>query len=354
MTDERATSRPLRALWLVVGLWISGRSAAIWYALPTSELSTSPSPNRSTPLIANAHGEGIIQRRASVDAMFPRPAALLLVAQSPQPTRLALPQIAMRIPSLDVELNDADSGTDPERMVAVWVKPVASTASATSPSPRAAAFARLSPAVEPHSDRWSASTWFLARSGASPALASGGQLGGSQIGGRADYALTHGVFLTSRISSPLRAQGGREATIGIGVRRKAFGAIVEQRIALDGSAHSRSSATVYGGFSEAALPANFRLDAYGQAGLVSRDAFADGALRVEHSIVERGSARLSVGAGVWGAAQPGVARVDIGPQVVARVPFAGRLFRASAEWRQRVAGNANPGSGPTFTLGADF
>lgn len=223
--------------------------------------------------------------------------------------------------------------------------------------PRPIPIAGLSGPQAPSSlalSRWSASTWLLARSSGTASLASAGQLGGSQAGGRANYTLSRSLFLTSRISSPLDSRSGGEATLGLGIRRGAVGFIVEQRIALGSQSKNRLSATVYGGFSETQLPANFRLDGYGQAGLVSHDAFADGALRIERTLAERGTARLSLGGGIWGAAQPGVARVDVGPQVVARLPLAGRLFRASLEWRQRVAGNANPGSRPTVTLGADF
>ena len=63
---------------------------------------------------------------------------------------------------------------------------------------------------------------------------------------------------------------------------------------------------------------------------------------------------LSVGAGLWGGAQPGVSRIDIGPQIVARIAVAETSLRVSAEWRQRVAGDAAPASGPSVTVGFDF
>ena len=192
------------------------------------------------------------------------------------------------------------------------------------------------------------------RGGSGNSLASGGQLGGSQLGGRVNYALAHGLFLTSRVSSPLEANFGREGTIGIGYRHGSVGIIAEQRIGLDHGAKRRPSVTAYGGFSDFVLPARFRLDGYAQAGFVGHDGFGDGALRVKHMLTTIGRARLSGGGGVWGAFQPGVARVDVGPQIVVRVPVIGHVVRASAEWRQRIAGNASPGSGPAFTLGADF
>jgi hypothetical protein len=105
------------------------------------------------------------------------------------------------------------------------------------------------------------------------------------------------------------------------------------------------------------LPLDLELDAYGQAGAVWRgriDPFADGALRVTHEVASIGKARLSLGGGIWGAAQRDAARLDVGPSAVATLPLAGQPVKLSIDWRQRVAGNARPGSGPALTLGADF
>ena len=62
--------------------------------------------------------------------------------------------------------------------------------------------------------------------------------------------------------------------------------------------------------------------------------------------------QFSAGLGVWGGAQPGVYRVDAGP----RITHARAQQRASVhlDWRQRLAGNAAPGSGPAVTLAGDF
>jgi hypothetical protein len=104
----------------------------------------------------------------------------------------------------------------------------------------------------------------------------------------------------------------------------------------------------YGGVSEAAAGA-LRIDAYGQAGMVgarSKDLFADGSARISLPL-----AGVKVGAGVWAAVQPGVSRVDLGPQASVRLP--GDLTLA-VDWRLRVAGEAAPRSGPSITLSTDF
>ena len=128
----------------------------------------------------------------------------------------------------------------------------------------------------------------------------------------------------------------------------------ERRFALDRGGRNDWSLTAVAGISDVSLPLKLRLDGYAQVGFVGRDGFADGALRVERTIVGDGANRLSVGAGAWGSVQPGVARLDIGPQIVGRSVVAGYPLRLSAEWRQRVAGSATPNSGPVVTLGADF
>ena len=61
-----------------------------------------------------------------------------------------------------------------------------------------------------------------------------------------------------------------------------------------------------------------------------------------------------MGAGAWAAAQPGLSRLDLGPQAALRLPVAGHAMTLAADWRLRAAGNAAPGSGPTLTLTTDF
>lgn len=85
-------------------------------------------------------------------------------------------------------------------------------------------------------------------------------------------------------------------------------------------------------------------------GLHDRDMFADGAVRIVLPV--RG--RLRIGGGIWGAAQPGVARLDVGPHVALRLPVARTQVWVAADWRVRVAGDAAPGSGPALTLATDF
>jgi hypothetical protein len=207
--------------------------------------------------------------------------------------------------------------------------------------------------------RWSISAWAFVRSGDSRALAAGGLLGGSQAGARFAYRLNRGenrpLALSLRLSAPLGRAAGAEGALGLDWkpdRRLPVHLLAERRQALGPEGRSAFAVTLYGGVSDA--PAGpLRIDGYAQAGIVglrSRDPFGDGSLRVSLPL----TGRARVGAGAWAAAQPGLARLDIGPQAALRLPVAGRAVTLAADWRLRVAGDAGPGSGPTLTLATDF
>ncbi len=71
--------------------------------------------------------------------------------------------------------------------------------------------------------------------------------------------------------------------------------------------------------------------------------------------IDLGSGRsLAIGGGVWGAAQPGAARLDAGPSVVLRAPVAGHVMAVALDWRERLVGDAKPGSGIALTIATDF
>ena len=208
--------------------------------------------------------------------------------------------------------------------------------------------------------RLSVSLWAIGRSPSSPTLATAGQLGGSQAGLRARYDLRHGLAAAVRISGPLNARLGKEAAVALDgrpLRSVPMTFTIERRAGLDRGGRDAFAAGMFGGFDSLRVADRTLADGYAQAGIVGarrRDLYIDGSLRAERRIGEVGRTRIGIGAGIWGGAQPGVARLDIGPQLVAHVPFATGGLRIGAEWRQRIAGNARPGSGPALSLGADF
>ena len=214
--------------------------------------------------------------------------------------------------------------------------------------PQAALKARL--------DRLQLSTWALLRGRPGPAsLATGGTLGGSQAGARLTYSVTPMLAASLRSSTPVG--GARGGEIAVGVRVTPFRSIplsltAERRQAIGRTGGGRSAFALFieGGLYQQPMPWGFALDAYAQAGVVgarSRDLFADGALTMTRPLF----GRYSAGFGVWGGIQPGLSRVDVGPRVSMRVR---NNMRVHLDWRQRVAGNAEPGSGPALTLAADF
>lgn len=208
--------------------------------------------------------------------------------------------------------------------------------------------------LPPLDSRWSASAWLVARPGSGVGAAPGGQLGGSQAGVRLSYLLDRrqriGAF--ARITAP-RSGRGKEAAVGVEWQplRAPVRLVAERRFGLDDIPGGTGVGIVAG--VDTSLPAGFRLEAYGQSGAIYRDRiepYADGSARVTRRLVSIGGADLALGGGVWGGAQRGASRLDLGPSVSVSV----KSLRLSLDWRQRVAGDALPGSGPALTLGSDF
>jgi hypothetical protein len=205
--------------------------------------------------------------------------------------------------------------------------------------------------------RLAGSVWLIARPGGSDAAVPGAQLGGSQAGLRLTYALDRGrrLGLSARISTPLEGRG-QEAALGVEWRPFAVPVrlIAEQRWSLDGG---RGGPTL---LATAGMPPTrigpLEAEAYAQGGAIARervDGFVDGAARLAVPIV-RGPLRLDLGVGAWGGAQPGAARVDVGPSLGVGVPLGSRRVRVGLDWRERIAGTARPGSGPALSIGSDF
>lgn len=114
---------------------------------------------------------------------------------------------------------------------------------------------------------------------------------------------------------------------------------------------------VSGGHDKAALPLGFALDAYGQAGFVTgKDGggFADVQMHALKPVIALRRASLAAGAGTWGGGQSHIMRLDIGPSLRADLQSGSAQFRLDASWRFRIAGNAQPGSGPAVTLSTSF
>jgi hypothetical protein len=225
--------------------------------------------------------------------------------------------------------------------------------------PKAAMLPQLlalpAPPARTGASRWSASAWLLVRHEvAGRSLAPGGTLGGSQASTRLTYTLGGGFALSGRFYLPLRQRAGAEAAAGVDWRpvpSLPVNLLAERRQRLGRDGRNAFALTLYGGASRNLSP-RLRLDLYGQAGVVGvrrRDLFADGSVRVARRL-----GPVELGAGAWGAAQPGAARLDAGPSLSWRLPIRDTHLRLQADWRYRHAGEAAPRSGPALTLAADF
>jgi hypothetical protein len=208
-------------------------------------------------------------------------------------------------------------------------------------------------------DRVQLTSWALLRAqsalvAGSQSLASGGSLGASQAGARLTYNFTRQIAATFRSNSDVGRRGGE---IAGGVRVQPLAGIPlwidaerRQRIGRYGGGRTGFALFFEGGFYDRPMPLHFLLDGYLQGGFVGirqRDKFIDGGATLTRPVYKQ----FSAGFGVWGGAQPGLYRVDAGPRVSMRVR---KNLRVHFDWRQRLAGNALPGSGPAVTLAGDF
>jgi hypothetical protein len=209
--------------------------------------------------------------------------------------------------------------------------------------------------IPPAFDRLQLSSWAMLRDKPGEiGLGSGGTLGGSQAGARLLWRFNPHVAASLRTSTPINSQRGGEAALG--VRYQPFMSIpvaftAERRKSL-GRFGGRDAFAVFaeGGLYGRPMPWNSSLDAYLQSGIVgakTRDWFVDGQAAVSRPVWRN----FSAGLGVWGAAQPGISRLDAGPRASMRV---GSRMRVHVDYRQKLVGNAEPGSGAVVTLAGDF
>jgi hypothetical protein len=224
----------------------------------------------------------------------------------------------------------------------------------------------FNPAAQRRFPDLSVSAWAIVRpAGSVPNLATNGQLGASQAGVRIQQPLIREdqrtlIAFNVRVSAPLDQRLGREAGLGLAVRpikQVPMELILERRVALDRGGRNALAVIAAGGFDDKPLIRKVTASGYAQTGMVGfakNDGFIDGAVRVERALLDHSNGSLRLGAGLWGAAQPNVARIDAGPILAVKQRLGGANLRISAEYRWRLAGQARPASGPALTIGTDF
>jgi len=328
--------RPLRFLAMVAIAWTGARVAMLWPqagSLPAAIQAALPLARAEPRTRAPSARQAVARNYAPQKAYAPMPPSYRLPLGDDDPrVQLALMALA--------QYGEAEPLQPPF---------------ARSPEPTALP-PMVMPAPErldPLPDRWSLGLWMVARGNGGPVAAPGGQIGGGQAGARVAWLVAprQRIAAYGRITAPLSGKG-REAALGLEWQptRAPIRLIAERRFGFDGNPSGGGIGAVAGIDREWR---GFRLEAYGQAGAVLRrraEPYADGAARGVRMMEIAGPVRLGLGAGAWGAAQRDAQRLDVGPSATLAV----RNLRLALDWRQRVAGEARPGSGLALTLGADF
>lgn len=221
--------------------------------------------------------------------------------------------------------------------------------------------------------RWSLSAFSLLRDSPidpSSGLATGPLLGSSQSGAALGYTVNplarRPITLTARLNAATDARGRtdpRTAQAAVGIRYQALPALAisaERLVSLGEQSRDDWLVRLSSGIARQRRLAglNVNLDAYGEASLLGNgDSLAAGQARALTPLFNQKSVSVAAGIGSWGSVQntgTTSGRLDVGPSAAFRVQQ-GRLgLELSADYRQRIAGNALPASGPTVTLSSSF
>jgi hypothetical protein len=389
--------QPLVALMLILGGWVAAR-AMVWDASASGTLPVAGQlhgPDRAAAERPPAEASLAPEVSPAPKARLAPPAPAVFPAmRSPvpilQPDRRPLPVMPLSAPFRPSATPAPVAPMQPSRSVArrpaaarvpaqlsvahqlLWMAALARLPlpiSVLAPLAAAVETAPADPPVPQRGRRWSADAWLLLRHGGNHSGAGGlvpATYGASQAGGVVRYGLApesaHRPSLYLRGSAALNGAREREAALGLSARPFARVPLV---VAAEARAHDqprgarlRPAAFAYTELPPLDLPHGARAEFYGQAGYVGGDfagAFADGHLRVDRRVLRAGPGELRAGGALWGGAQKGASRLDLGPSAAYGMPL-GRASgaRVQVDWRFRVAGNAAPASGPAVTLSAGF
>ena len=368
-----ARGTPLAMIAVVLAVWIGGR-ALVWE-------SPFPSP---AGLIPDAFGPLVAAAPQAEPLPEAQAAAATPAALRP---RLVLPRSSDG--PFALLASGLSAGMDPELAAAhqlLWRGAMRSTlapalrlatldgggAGSEDPAPFLPPPAPPAPRMA-SGGRWSVDAWGFWRQGSDAAPISQGRVpiyGASQIGWVLQYRLAPAAGrdprLYARAYRALVRRGESELALGASARPlprlpvRVFG---ELRVT-DGAFRRelRPAAFAVTELAPQSLPLGARLEAYGQGGWVGgTDAtlFADGQATLTREVDmlaarTDNAMRLSLGAGAWGGAQQGAHRLDLGPTMRLDVTLGEVPARLSLDWRERVEGDAGPGSGAAVTLSTRF
>lgn len=210
------------------------------------------------------------------------------------------------------------------------------------------------------------SFWRAGGGNGAAGFAPAAQYGGSQTGMIATWDILgkagRGPALLARVAT---TPDGRDREGALGVRwqpdhRWPVSLSIERRFR-DGQKDA-FAAYVAGGFSEQIFRERIKIDAFGQAGLLHRDApgirptiaFYDTQIRATHPAFNVLKTPVAIGVGGWAGGQTGASRLDLGPTVSIPIDAGPALLQLQLDWRFRLAGNARPRDGPALTVSTGF
>lgn len=391
----RRRGQPLLALILLMISWVGAR-AAMWEtprtvdAAATQQVPARPGgvkadlpirPAAPRVVAPPSRGEpALLPPQVDVDPPAAAPDIVPAPTETPSdsppppppPSSSSFTQDAVGRPSKGMSLEDA---ADHQELFSAGMNMPTIEQGAAMDAPRRPRGVPAAAFIPPAGSPWSADAWLLLRGGGNGFNAPGAGLpgvvvpagfyGGSQAGAVLRYRLSllSALQLTFylRASSGLEYPRGEDVAAGLSFRpvpKAPIAVMAEGRVTRTTSGTIiRPAAAVVTLLPPARLPLGLRGEAYVQAGYVGgRDAtaFVDGQARVEKPLLRSGRTELRAGGGVWGGAQRGANRIDVGPTATLSVPIGPAGARVSADYRIRIAGRAAPGSGAVLTLSAGF
>lgn len=342
--------QPLVALSLILASWIGARTL-LWEAPATARLQPLPA------LAVRTEGDVSPAPVAAAGALAPRqawtpsPPPYVARPASPPPPRALTPPMRMVVGQQQLFTSALSDVPRPDALSRTMLGGLPSRTPETEAGPH-----------------WSADGWLLLRPGGTVALGAppvatyGASQAGALLRYRLDPANAHRPTLYARVTAALNGSRQTEAALGLSARplaRVPIVAAAELRVTDDRfGSRTRPVAMLITELRPFRLPGGLTGEAYAQAGYAGgRDAtgFVDGMVRADRPVLRAGQAELRVGAGAWGGAQRGAARLDLGPSATLDVPLSETASaRMALDWRFRIDGRAAPASGPAFTLSAGF
>ena len=214
--------------------------------------------------------------------------------------------------------------------------------------------------------RWSGDGWLMWRQDTTTPITSGRpSYGRSQAGAVVRYQLAPGS--RNRPQAYLRAsasiEGASEQEVAAGLSARPLARVpirlaAEMRVSNRAQGQEvRPAAYAVTELAPQQLPGGLQAQVYAQAGYVGGEVatgFVDGQARIDANLASAGDFDLRAGAAVWGGAQRDGERLDVGPSASLTFRMGEARGRLAADYRFRVAGDAEPASGPALTLSAGF